>query len=766
MINMLNSGRLKAALMTTAAVIVTSMAAPALAQTGEGSGQAARDEGFALDEVVVTARRREERLQDVPVAVTAISGAEIQRASITRTDELAKLTPGFSVTPAAFGAGQLAPTIRSQRQPLPQAVFDQSVTTYFAEVVQARPTGLNNAFFDIANVQVLKGPQGTLFGRNSTGGALLITPQTPGETFGGYGRLTLGNYSQRAFEGAVNLPLSEAVQVRVAGRIARRDGYVNSLSTFNDIDNEKTEAGRVSIRFAPPDSRFSTTAVFDYLHENDAGGAAFRTYTVTPGGLTARFFPAIADLAALNTHDFFTTTASTPENSVRVRSYGASVISEYKLTDNLAIKNIYGYRRVKSFLYFDLDGSRFPVVDGTDALESQQASDELQLVGTAFDGNLDFILGGYYFRETANDPQTTVVLGAPQSNTLHARNRSKSVFGQATYRIPAVKGLSVTLGGRETWDERYMNGSSYQGIFTGTCRMLTADVGGLPRNPCFGEASVDFRKFTYTASVEYKPTDDVLVYIANRKGYRAGGIPAQPKIPSEFTPFRPEVVKDIEVGLKATWRLAGLVGRTNIAAYTTKYTDVQRSFSGLEDGVLKARIVNAADARVKGFEIEQMIRPIRSLEINLAYGLSDAKYKTFILPNGLDYSDSPFSGAPKHTLSGSIRWELPINPEAGQIALQLNGAYRSKTIAYDVISWNLATQSVIPNMVVREYHTYDARLDWNDIDGRKGLGVSFWIKNLTNEKYYTSLSLDPALGIQAGTLGAPRTFGVDMSYAF
>jgi iron complex outermembrane receptor protein len=755
-------GPLRTALLTTAALMAAGLSAPAFAQGAAPGSDAASD----LDEVVVTARRREERLQDVPVAVTALSAQDIQRANITRTDELAKLTPGFSVTPAAFGAGQLAPTIRSQRQPLPQTTFDQSVTTYFAEVVQARPTGLNNAFFDIANVQVLKGPQGTLFGRNSTGGALLITPAAPAEDFGGYARVTLGTYKQRNLEAAINMPLSEDLQVRVAGRIGRRDGYTTSISTGIDIDNEKTEAGRVSIRYAPADSRFSTTAVFDYLHENDAGGAAFRTYTVTPGGLAARFFPAIADLAAVNADGFHSTSASTPESAIRIRSYGASVISEFELADNLKIKNIYGYRRVKSFLYFDLDGSRFPIVDGTDALESQQYSDELQLVGTALDGALDFIVGGYFFRETANDPQVTYVLGAPQSNTLHARNKSKSVFGQLTYRIPAVKGLSVTLGGRETWDDRYMNGSSFQGIFTGTCRMLTADVGGLPKNPCFGQASADFKKFTYTASVEYKPTDDILVYLAHRKGYRAGGIPAQPKIPSEFTPFRPEVVKDIEAGLKATYRFGGMVGRTNIAAYTVKYSDVQRSFSGLENGVLKARIVNAADARVKGVEIEQMFRPIRSLEINLAYGLSDAKYKTFILPNGLDYSKSPFSGAPKHTLNASVRWDLPIESELGQFAVQVNGAYRSKTIAYDVISWNLATQSVQPTMVIREYHTYDARLDWTDMMGRQGLTGSLWVKNLTDEAYYTSLSLDPALGIQAGTLGAPRTYGVELNYAF
>jgi iron complex outermembrane receptor protein len=755
-------GPLRTALLTTAALMAAGLSAPAFAQGAASGSDAASD----LDEVVVTARRREERLQDVPVAVTALSAQDMQRASITRTDELAKLTPGFSVTPAAFGAGQLAPTIRSQRQPLPQTTFDQSVTTYFAEVVQARPTGLNNAFFDIANVQVLKGPQGTLFGRNSTGGALLITPAAPTEDFGGYARVTLGTYKQRNLEAAINMPLSEDLQVRVAGRIGRRDGYTTSISTGIDIDNEKTEAARLSIRYAPPDSRFSTTAVFDYLHENDAGGAAFRTYTVTPGGLAARFFPAIADLAAVNADGFHSTSASTPESAIRIRSYGASVISEFELADNLKIKNIYGYRRVKSFLYFDLDGSRFPIVDGTDALESQQYSDELQLVGTALDGALDFIVGGYFFRETANDPQVTYVLGAPQSNTLHARNKSKSVFGQLTYRIPAVKGLSVTLGGRETWDDRYMNGSSFQGIFTGTCRMLTADVGGLPKNPCFGQASADFKKFTYTASVEYKPTDDILVYLAHRKGYRAGGIPAQPKIPSEFTPFRPEVVKDIEAGLKATYRFGGMVGRTNIAAYTVKYSDVQRSFSGLENGVLKARIVNAADARVKGVEIEQMFRPIRSLEINLAYGLSDAKYKTFILPNGLDYSKSPFSGAPKHTLNASVRWDLPIESELGQFAVQVNGAYRSKTIAYDVISWNLATQSVQPTMVIREYHTYDARLDWTDMMGRQGLTGSLWVKNLTDEAYYTSLSLDPALGIQAGTLGAPRTYGVELNYAF
>jgi len=762
MVRTTQRGLVKTALLTTAALLAAGLGTPAFAQDGPAHARAGP--GTDLEEVVVTARRRAERLQDVPVAVTALSGRDIQRANIGRVDELQRVAPGFSVTPAPFGNGPLAPTIRSMRQPLSNLVYDQSVNTYFAEVVQARPIGLNTAFFDIASVQVLKGPQGTLFGRNSPGGALLITPEPPARDFGGYVRATVGNYQTHNIEGAINLPVTEALQVRLAGRIGRRDGYTESLSTGNELDNEHTDAIRLSVRFAPPDSRFSTTAVLDYLHESDSGGA-FRLLEVNPLGATAFVFPGVVqDLARANAAGSRATSAATPQNGTRIFSWGASLISEFELTDDLKLKHIFGYRKIDGRLQFDLDGTRFPIVDGTDHLAARQYTHELQLVGTAMDGNLDFIVGAYTFRETGSDPQVTVAFNVPQFNFLYARNKSRSVFGQATYKIPALRGLSVTLGGRQTWDSRYMNDSATR---LGTCSILTADAGGAPRNPCFGEGSVKFHKFTYTASVDYKPTDDVLVYVAHRKGYRTGGFAAAPRRPSEFIPYRPEVVSDIELGLKATYRFAGMVGRTNLAVYSSKYTDIQRSFSFIVNLIPRSAIINAADARVKGVELEQMWRPIPQLELSLGYALSDAKYKTFITPDGRDYSNSPFSGAPKHAVNGQIRWELPLNDDVGELAVQVSGAYRTKTVAYDVISYNIATKTVLPQLVIPAYHTFDARLDWTNVMGHEGLSAALWVKNFTNETYVTTLTLDyGAVGISSGLLGPPRTYGLDVSMAF
>jgi iron complex outermembrane receptor protein len=758
-------GRTKAAyLMTTAALVAAGLATPAHAQDAARPAASPAGPGFALEEVVVTARRRVERLQDVPVAVTALSAQDIQRANISRTDELQRVAPGFSVTPAPFGNGPLAPTIRSQRQPLSNLVYDQSVNTYFAEVVQARPIGLNTAFFDIGSIQVLKGPQGTLFGRNATGGALLITPAPPTGDFGGYARATVGNYKTHNIEGAVNLPVTEALQLRLAGRIGRRDGYVESQSTGNELDNERTEAIRLSVRLAPPDSRFSTTAVLDYLHEHDSG-AVFRPLVINPAGATALVFPGIiADTAQVNAEGFHASSAATPQNGTRIFSWGASLISEFELTDDLKLKHIFGYRKIKGLLQFDLDGTRFRVVDGTDALRARQYTHEVQLLGTALDGNLDFIVGAYTFRETGSDPQVTIAFNVPQFNFLYARNKSRSVFGQATYRIPAIQGLSVTLGGRQTWDKRYMNDSATR---LGVCSILTADAGGVPRNPCFGEGSVKFDKVTYTASVEYKPTEDVLVYAAHRKGYRTGGFAAAPRRPSEFIPYRPEVVSDIELGLKATYRFGGMVGRTNLAVYTAKYTDIQRSFSFIVNQIPRSAIINAADARVKGVELEQMWRPLPHLELSVGYALSDAKYKTFITPDGRDYSDSPFSGAPKHAVNGQIRWDVPMGDELGELAFQVSGAYRSKTVAYDVISYNVATRTVLPQLVIPSYHTFDARIDWTKVMGHENLSAALWVKNLTNEDYVTTLTLDyAAVGISSGLLGPPRTYGLELNVAF
>jgi iron complex outermembrane receptor protein len=752
--------------MTTVATAAAQLATAALAQNAPARpDQAPRGQASvkALEEVVVTARRREERLQDVPVAVTVLSGQAIQQANIARMDELQRVAPGFSVTPAPFGNGPLAPTIRSMRQPLSNITYDQSVNTYFAEVVQARPIGLNTAFFDIANVQVLKGPQGTLFGRNSPGGAILITPEPPTTEFGGYLRGVFGNYNTHNFEGALNVPASDALQVRLSARINRRDGYTKSLSTGNQIDNDRSEAARLSIHFAPPGSGFWTTAVIDYLHEEDAGGE-FRLLEVNPAGLVARLYPVQAELALMNAHGFRATTAATPEDGTRIKSWGASVISGYEFNDNLSIKNIFGYRKVDSHLQFDLDGTRYTIVDGTDALTAEQYSDELQLIGKAFDGNLDYIFGVYGFRERGPDPQVTLAFSVPAYNNLFARNKSASIFGQATYRIPAVQGLSFTFGGRQTWDSRYMNLSAYRGT---TCTLLDADIGGRPLNPCFREASADFNKFTYTMSLDYKVTNDILVYIAHRTGYRSGGFAAAPKLPSEFTPYRPEEASDVELGLKATWRLADTVGRTNLALYTTKYTDIQRSFSFFEGQVAKSTIINAADARIRGLELEQMWRPIPSVEFNIGYALSDAKYETFITPDGRNYSNAPFSGAPKHQVTGSIRWELPTPTEAGEFAVQINGAYRSETVGIDVVSFNPVTQQVIPQLVIPAYHTFDARLDWTNVMGRKGLSAAFWMRNFTNEEYVTAKELDwTVLGIQSGLLGPPRTYGVELSYAF
>ncbi|MDB5454041.1 MAG: hypothetical protein JWO33_2619, partial [Caulobacteraceae bacterium] len=692
-------------------LLALTWAGQAAAQTADPTVRAAA----SLEEVVVTAQRREERLQDVPLAVTAISGQGLERAGVARIDDLAKLAPGFSIQPATRGNALLVVSMRGQRQNTPNKPYDPSTAVYFAEVVQMRPQGLNAALYDLQSVQILKGPQGTLFGRNTPAGALLITPVAPQSDLGGYAKVTYGNYNLRQFEGAVNVPLGDDWRLRISARRSLRDGYTNAPTINDHLDNENIAAWRVSLSYVPNDV-FSNALVVDGMDQNE-NPTAFKLSFVQPGSAVATR-GGQAELDQLATVPFHTTFADEARDGVGIHGITVSDITEFKLSDTLTLKNILGFRHIKSRINSNFDGSRIATLSVFETLDANQISDELQLQGTAFDDSLTYIFGGYAFQERGNNFQDAPVFGVGATNSLDITNRSKSVFGQATYDLPFLPKVSLTVGARHTWDDREMTASNFR---LGVCRLLTADTGGVPLNPCTRTGTANFKAFTYNVTLDWKPTDDTLVYVARRRGYRSGGITSGANLPGEFNPFRPEFVSDTEIGLKQDWSLGGIAARTNIAAYWDDYKDIQRqqTFQLLINGLLATRsaTVNAAAATIKGIDIEQTLRPFDALEISLSYSYLDASYKNFLIGT-LDYSDSPLAGAPRDTFSGSARVRLFQSDSAGRFYVAVLGSYRSKTMMTDIGSYDVANNRVFPSAIIKGYGTVDARVDWENLMGK------------------------------------------------
>lgn len=756
------------------AVLASTMFTPGMAwaQSTARSGVETVD----ASEIIVTARRREERLQDVPVAITAATGDDLRRMSIVKPEELTRVAPGLVVTQGVYGGGNLNVTIRSQRQALNNTTYDQSVGVYFAEVPQARTQGLNSGFFDIASVQILKGPQGTLFGRNTTGGALLITPVAPGNDFGGYVKGTYGAYNLADFEGAVNLPLSDAVQLRFAGKVTRRDGTIWSLTEKARIGNVNNHSWRVSLRLAPSDAITNTLVVSG--HRDLSDGTVMKINAMKPTGLFATLRDGLTQYQQLQNLPFHTTTSPNLPNGNDIKTLTISNITEFDL-GFAKLKNIFGYRKADAKVDWSNTGDRYVTYRITPIDNGKQVSEELNLSGEGFGGNLDYFAGLFYLRESNHSEQITynnytipyTSTATTIGNTIaDPVNTSYSAYAQATYKNLGIEGLSLTAGIRYTEDKRDIE---WRSIFVqpASCRLV--DAARIPLSPCFREGHAKFSAATWNASLDYKLADDVLIYAVTRRGYRAGGFTFTAYSPGETQAFKPEFVNDYEIGFKSTFDLgANARLRLNVAAYHQDYKDVQRNVTytpgtpqnpGLTPIVF---FVNAATAKVDGIEVDANVAIASRLELSGSLSYSDARYSKYLV-NGVDYTKAPFAGAPKHTATWMARYALVDSDALGQISVAMNGFYQSQTVSTDATSFNIAAQLPYPDDVIKGRHIADASIEWNNVKG-SGLDLRLYAKNIFSTQYYGYIqnAYYSAIGNSSATLGDPRTWGFEVKYSF
>ena len=815
----------------------------AVASAGMVPNVSAQDSGrhmVELEEVLVTARRREESLQDVPIAITAMSADFLRQQNITELADLATHVPAMGVSTGGTSTNVPIVVLRGQRPSEVTMTVDPAVPLYFAEVVLTPTQGTNLAMYDLSNVQVLKGPQGTLFGRNSTGGAMLLTPQRPGEELGGYAEAKIGDYNLYHFEGAVDLPASDTLKFRLAGRSVDRDGYQsnvadNALRGDDKFWDENSYGLRLTARFTPNDRLSNLTTIAYDENEmlarvsapqafNSSAGLGQLFDVVHNGRLNGLFGTPVgknvdAALERQRGRDW-TEIETDVDATEEIENWFAANTTEFELTDDLRIKNVFGYRDLDYVFSSDVDGTALPMIGARTSItepvtlnpplgniEAEQFSDELQLLGSAFDDKLEWIVGAYWMSMEGSQtfpqqnlganpawptgpspiPQLALPWLAAQSGWYQdspagdVENEAYALFGEGTYTLNEQ--WSLTLGARQSWDQRTLKATNFA-LDTTTLRYGCAmrDENGvlLPDNACEREVDEDFDRATWRTALNYSPTEDMLIYGSIATGYRTGGFNGRGTNNFTLQPFEEETVINYELGHKTDWQLGEIASmRTNLAIYLQQYDDIQKTVSGNnpDTGAFETFTTNAAEAEIQGVDFDVLIAPTESLQISVAYAYVDAEYKEWdreIAPGVIiDYTESPFVYIAEHSLTTSLQYTLPLDASVGEVSLMGSVYWQDDTEAsadswrWDTLGWSQANlDEALASTVIDDYAIWNFRVDWLGVMG-SSFDLAAFVNNAADEEYVTGgLNVPDSLGWAAANYGPPRTYGASVRYSF
>lgn len=624
--------RSRAAILGTASAITFAMlATPALAEAAAEEGNTG-----GLKEIIVQARKVDENLQTVPVAVTVLSGDDLVKRSVIRFQDVASFTPGLYMRSAANSPSGIAVSMRGQFQSDNLVTLDPSVGTYVDGVNWARAYGLNSTMLDVSSVQVLKGPQGTLFGRNTTGGAILINTNDPklGE-FSGKISVAYGRYNEFQPTVVLNAPLGEKVAIRLAGTRLSRDGYTtNSVPStaatavtsvtaavaqppvtgnLNGIklDNRDRWQGRAKLLFQMTDT-FKVVLSAEYFHMDEVSPSRVHTYNVgsyTAANSTFSTGATSALYAGILNGGSATTPATTIPLGLSVLSAEAARLAAnpdiaaqneipyvfaktqtYNATGSLdtgwgEIKLIGSWRKIDSYAGFDLDGTALPIHFTESQQSVKQQSAELQITGKAFDKAVDFAVGAFAFHESGFDQSISII--APLINPVTSHfygmidNDSLGLYSQATWYVNDQ--IGITGGLRYSVDDKGLdsrNNNFNRSSSTTICSLVavpnvigTEKVSAPQCSYKLNRAS--FSGWSYVLGIDWKPAEDIMVYAKTSKGFRSGGWNLRATTVATAIPFQPEVAYSHEIGFKGEFLDNRL--RFNLAAYTTRINGLQRS---------------------------------------------------------------------------------------------------------------------------------------------------------------------------------------------
>ena len=777
---------------------------PAMAQAPVGTTSAS-----GLEEIIVTAQRRDESLSKSPVAVAVLSSDVLAKAQIVSEQDLRSAVPGLSIR-TGLGSNQLNYSLRGQSRDAYSGTRP-GVLPYLNEV-QIGGAGGATAFYDLQSVQVLKGPQGTLFGRSATGGAVLFTTARPTESLSGYVSLLGGDFSSRKLEGAISGPLGGGgTLARVAGFFQERDGFQRNLYNGGTEGDFKRSGGRVSLttRFG---DRVRNELVYDY-YKADGGstigiiggllpfvgggagnppfipieflyaGIATPVARATGIGTLQAFVPPQFAAAAPGFYNAYFADPKRPDAGIRgvladQQSRGPYIVDSnatnrfesrnniltnvttFALADNLTIKNVIGYVNLDSDLSTDSDGTPYNVVATVGAVaKNKQISEELQLIGGLLNDRLQLVTGLYYSDETYRFTQRgeffdLIFGGQFQINAFELKNETLAGYAQGTYRL-GDGGWSATVGARFTSEN------------VGKIQLPTDSIRvALGANPPAGfdyDQSRRFSKLSWQLGLQNQVNENLLLYGVTRRAFKSGGYngflaPSVGSAANAGDGYEAERVTDAELGVKFQGDWGGVPSRINLAIYHNWISDSQRTGFSLVLGNPAALTVNVPDGTTSGAEVDGQFKVADWLTLGGTINYTKAEFSAdtvFINGSGQQYDQVP--DTPKS--SGSVFADMTF-PLTGAYALTLRGDVYTQSKTVTTPRSRNSQGTILPS-----YTLANIRLGIENRDA--GWSIAALVRNLSNKVYFTGgLPTGEIYQINVMVPGEPRTFSLEARYTF
>ena len=734
-----------------------------------------------IEKVVVTARRRAELIQDVPGAVSAISGAEIEKQALPDITALTETIPSTTLKSSRATNSTLTAFIRGIGQQDPLAGYEPGVGIYLDDVYLARPQGALTDIYDLERIEVLRGPQGTLYGKNTIGGAVKYVTRklAPTTTFGV--KATLGNYGEKDLVLNASVPVSD--MLRIGGSVAtfNRDGFGHNVISGQENYNKKALAGRISIELAPNSDLFIRLSSDRTIDDSQAK----QGYRLTPG-------PAPASLPPLeNLYDTRANLYTVTGHAQQVINQGTALLAEYQIDPALSIKSITAYRKSSSFAPIDFESLNAVLFEAPGKYSDNQKSQEFQLTYTG--AKVQGVAGVFYMKANAFN-EFDVLYNASGGLSLYTLgdvdSKTWAAYADASYTVSDT--FNVNVGGRYTDDEHAARvyKRNYLGLGGSPTLGNPAAVGLAPNTDMSkDDLHRTDTKFTPKLGFGWKLAPEHNVYGTASQGFKGGmydprmdlgGNPNSASSLIKRQGVNPEEVTAFELGLKSSMNGGRL--QTNAAVFYTDYKNVQIPGSvptydaaGNVNG-FAGSLTNAGKAKIKGLELEAVAHLTGSLNVSGMYSYIDARYDEWLVANGASLVNvapqAEFQNTPKHSanLSANYDWALAMGGRTGTLSLLNSVSYKSRVYQTEFVRTGAtpALDATVPgNLMLAQdaYTLWDAGLVWTSTDRKVQVGLHG--RNLTDKRYKVAgYNFTTFFNTVTAFYGDPRTVKATLNLKF
>lgn len=718
-------------------------------------GTLAQERSGILEEIVVTAEHREASLQETQISITAFSGETLTDLGISSGLDLSQYVPNLTAQPFVGGRTGVGFNIRGVGDFETLITFDPAVSVYLDNVLIAKNTGALLDVLELERIEVLRGPQGTLYGRNTMGGAVNYITKNPSNEFEGSLNLSVGNYGRRDIRGMLNVPLLGAdspigeLNLRVNAASLNRDGIQTNRyepvgqSELGTVDRD---VARIHLLWRPVDN-VDIKYSYDRTRIDEIPQTVWVTGTNVIGA--GPFVAPYTEKESRRPRGGYFNAEHRGVTDVD----GHSLTAAWHINDNLTLHAITGYREMENYSKSDSDGTPLALLATEDLQSYDSLSQEFRAVGTALDERLDYSMGIYYMREEGDAFNNTIASGNSGINVATYKNEALAVYGQATYTL--AERWKLTAGVRYTEEDREMSKARLSAPY-----LPPMSLSAIRRDPVlsagvFPDADKSFSQMSPMASLSYNWSDDIMTYVKVSSGYQSGGFNIRDVSPIDFVEgFDEETLVAYELGLKST--LADRY-QLNAALWFSDYED--KRVNNFNPETLGNVVRNAGEVEIWGVELEFLAQLTDNLYGGVNYGHTDPKYVKYDDGRGNDLSNrSNFPQTPRNSAHAFLGYEQPVS--MGVFKARLDWTYRD-TIRFLVAQPELNSSGSLQLL--------NARVSLDDIAGygNSRMRLSAWVKNITNEGYWDfGINLYNSFGFNVNTYGEPRTFGVDVEFKF